>query len=247
MLLRLVTIFVTIIVLAIDATTTCPIASIGSNYATNFFACYKNFSLANDTGNCFIGRYLPTVINATCAGCFESLVTCLQSNTCLGCQSAPVAQSCLTCAETNCKSSLETCTGLQGISFLSTCSDILCGQPAYILPIIIAGSAVGGVFLLFIVFYFYRKRKSSVIQSFGEKEPSCFTCSSLYDKIFCCCGMGMSSVSRRQEARLIREQQIRDEKIERLNWQRAGSTQSDNPKYGASARKKEKKKKGKKK
>ena len=140
-------------------------------FATEFFHCYT--SDISSVGQCFVNA---TSIGTSCSSCIQTASNCLNS-TCGSCESTVITPQCVTCATSSCQTPLQTCSG-QNLVF-NPCTTFLCNQPAWVLPVIIAGSVLG-FFLLLLAIYGVCLR---------DRDQGCLDCSCGR----CCCLSGQGS------------------------------------------------------
>jgi len=128
---------------------------LGSAFPQKFFACYSASS-ASQTGSC-LATDLP-LVDGTCAACLVSVSQCVQDSCASKCVASPFPPACVSCASQSCQATLSACS--KSSAAFESCSAVLCNQPAWALPVIIACSIVGFGLLLVLACACYRRSRA---------------------------------------------------------------------------------------
>jgi hypothetical protein len=172
------------------------LSAASTSFAQHFFSCYS--SNATLVGSCLKSDL--GLSGTTCAEvCLASVASCVGASCSSTCISAPYPASCTTCAVQNCDAVLQACTGT-GLSF-NPCTSFLCNQPAWVLPVIIAGSIVGFIVLVLLGVAIVRRRQSD------DDGGMCSMCGNV------CCIACAHRCEDAEDARFEREQAKRDERL----------------------------------
>lgn len=136
-------------------------------FQPSFFACYDSNPLTVGS-SCF-------TVTPSCSTCIQDASTCVQASCASPCAGFPKTTACLSCSSANCNGALGTCSQI-GLKFTVPCEGFFECQPAWVLGVVIGGSAFGGVVLLGGLFWLWTRRKSA----WGESEacgfPACCMC-----------------------------------------------------------------------